>query len=323
MNGALSYFPRGGLSACGTGDVACPQLAAPVMVYPEQPLQALADEAAQQAEGSQPNYARNKTGELRHNEVITLVGASYYQFNGSFFVHLGEREFLSFSANPRFPLSDVFKWRFRKYPAIGTPDQNGAYSYQSRGYVIREGDNLFLDCVGTQLIVTHNAKPSPYNMPFCAAPPQDALLDFDTFGTQSPENVRLVSEDYDPSVPHDQQPPVKTDGSKAYFIEFTRTSQNLALYPGQSPAPNLLKTSAYRGDGTRFLILPLQFHYDLPATDNKGAGKTVALPDSVVVRAPHNDLSGAAAITEKSKEQTLAYRAALQKERVGTAGEFK
>ena len=89
---------------------------------------------------------------------------------------------------------------------------------------------------------------------------RNAISDFTSYGTQAPTNVRIISEDFDPSVPAERQPAVKMDGSKAYMIQFTRTGQNLCLYPGQEPAPGFVKTSAFKGEGTRWVFLPPSFH---------------------------------------------------------------
>lgn len=263
----MSCFPRGGLPACGGHG--CQEYPAPVITFPEQQQDAVLSDVLSDV--------------LTHGQDVTLVHGTYYQFNGANFVHIGEKDHLSFTAHPRFPLSGLFQFRFRKYPLVGTDvNDDGTVPYQSPGLTIREGDFLMLECAGINKVVTQIGAPNVYNMPFCSVPLRDAIADFASYGSQSPENVRIISDNFDVSLPATQQPAVRLDGSKAYYIQFTRTGQNLALYPGQTPAPGLVKTSAYKGDGTRWLILPLTWHYGLEegqAAPQPGSFPTILRPE--------------------------------------------
>lgn len=253
-----SCFPRGGLPACGGHG--CQEYPAPVLTFPQQHTAVLSDALGDV---------------LTHGQDVTLVHGTYYQFNGANFVHLGEQDYLSFTPHPRFPLSGLFQFRFHKYPIQGVDvNDDGSVPYQSPGLTIREGDFLMLECVGVNKMLTQIGAPNVFNMPFCSVPMRAATADFTSYGSQSPENIRIISDDFDVSLPAAQQPPVRLDGSKAYYIQFTRTGQNLALYPGQTPAPCLIKTSEYKGDGTRWLILPVTWHYGL--AEGQAAPQTVS-----------------------------------------------
>jgi hypothetical protein len=239
--------PRFGLSTCDGCFQQCPQHASvPVIMFPDQSAQAA---------------AALSQGALAHDQIITIVSGTYYEFNGAFLVHVGSQDYLEYSANPILPVSSLFQFRFRKYPALGNDVRaDGTVPYQSAGPVIREGDFVMLESVGVGMNLTQFGYPSPYNAPFMGTTSRDAILNFSSFGTQSFENLRIISDTYDPAVAPDQQPPVANDGSKAYYIQFTRTAQNLAFYPGKSPAPCRLITSAYKGNGTRWVFLPPSFY---------------------------------------------------------------
>lgn len=267
--------PNGGLPACGGGG--CAHYPAPVIAFPDQPIAAAAAEVASEIRPDVLNVL----------QPITIVQGTYYQFSGANFVHVGESDYLSFSAHPRFPLSGLFQFQFRKYPLFGEVALDGSVVYQSRGINIREGDFVSLECVGTQRFLTQLGEPNPFNMPYVAAPQADVIDHFKRFGSQSPENLRIISDTFDPLVPPNEQPEVKTDGSKAYYIQFTRTGQNLALYPGQEPAPCHLKTSGYKGNGTRWLLLPVNWHYGL----SRDAPTPQGVSEPVVVR-PEDIVAG-------------------------------
>lgn len=263
--------PRGGLPQCS--QCVCPQWPAPVIVNPAQAVLAAAADACGVNDGL-----------LRHDQVVTLNTATYYEFNGSYFLHLAVQDRIGFTAHPRFPLSTPFQWRLRKYPAMGidvAPD--GTVPYQSAGYVIREGDNLMLDCLGNQRTVSHFGAANPYNLPVCAVPQSWAISDFAQFGTKSPENVRIVSDDFDPTLPPAEQPPVRTNGTKAYYLQFTRDGQYLSVLPGQTPAPGLVKTSGAQNLGSRLLILPVGVHQQYMASAAPAPATAALVPTTNVI----------------------------------------
>ena len=248
-----SCFPNGGLPTCASG---CPYYPAPVLTFPNQNLDAISSLVASEV----------RPGDLSHGQIVTLNHATYYEFSGSNFLHLGEQDYISFSPHPRFPISQLFQWSFQKYPYVGNdvaPD--GSVPYASPGLTIREGDFVFLQNIGAQRATAQVGAPNPYNLPFVSVPTQNVVSDFSSYGSMAPTNMRIISETFDPSIPSSQQPAIKLDGSKAYFLQFTRTQQNLALYPGMQPAPCFVHTSAFKGNGTRWIILPINWHYNLPA----------------------------------------------------------
>jgi len=232
----------------------CKREMAPPRVYPDGPVGADLELGAD----------LDKIGCLYHDKEINLVNACFYEGRGANMLYLGEGTQMQFTTAPEDLNSELMVFRFRKYPLIegASRDEAGRVTYQSRGRCIREGDNLTMDNLAVGRVLTHSGYVNPYNTPFLNVPYRDAIGNFDYMGTKSYENIRIISDDFDPSLPHNDQPIVRVDGSKRYYIQFTRTSQFLSLVLGQSPAPCLVKISGYMGPSTAFAILPTQFAMD-------------------------------------------------------------
>lgn len=199
----------------------------------------------------------DKLGCLYHDKQVHIVNACFYPNEGANLLFLGEGTQIGFTTQPETMNSELFKFRFRKYPLIegAVRDAQGRVTYQSRGRCIREGDNLTMDNVAISRVLTHSGYVSPYNTPFINVPYRDALGNFDYMGTKSYENVRIISADFNPQVALNDQPIVRLDGTKQYFIQFTRTGQFLSLVPGLHPAPCLIKTSGAMLPNTAFVFL--------------------------------------------------------------------
>jgi len=203
--------------------------------------------------------------EMRHNQPFVLVGGTYYEFNGANFLHLATQERIGFTPHPIFPLSEAFFFRASKYPLTGTDiSLQGQVPYASSGEVIREGDLIFLSAQIGGHVLSQPKPPSPFSLPAFIVPAHNAIQNFNYYGTQAPECMRIVSADYDSSVPPDQQPPVRLDGSKAYFFQFTRVGQSLQVLPGATPAPCVVRTSEHKGDSTRLIPLSAVVLYNIP-----------------------------------------------------------
>lgn len=203
--------------------------------------------------------------EMRHNQPFVLVGGTYYEFNGANFLHLATQERIGFTPHPIFPLSEAFFFRASKYPLTGTDiSLQGQVPYASSGEVIREGDLVFLSAQIGGHVLSQPKPPSPFSLPAFIVPAHNAIQNFNYYGTQAPECMRIVSADYDSSVPPDQQPPVRLDGSKAYFFQFTRVGQSLQVLPGATPAPCVVRTSEHKGDSTRLIPLSAVVLYNIP-----------------------------------------------------------
>jgi hypothetical protein len=198
---------------------------------------------------------------LYHDKQVNIVSTAFFPNEGANMVFLGESTYLSFTTQPETLNSELFKFRFRKYPDIegAVRDDSGRVTYQSGGQCIREGDNVTMDNVAHPSVLTHSGFVSPYNIPFVNVPYRDALDNFEYMGTKAYENIRIISKDFNPTIPLNDQPVVKLDGSKQYFIQFTRTGQFLSLVPGLLPAPYLIKTSGYMGANTAFVFLDPTF----------------------------------------------------------------
>lgn len=206
----------------------------------------------------------NKLGCLYHDKEVNIVNTCFYRHEGANMLYLGEATQIAFTTLPETLNSELFKFRFRKYPSIdgALRDNQGRVLYQSRGRCIREGDNLIMDNVANSRVLTQDGFVSNYNPPFMNVPYRDALDDFDYGGTKSAENVRIISDDFNPEIALNDQPIVRMDGSKKYYIQFTRSSQFLSLVPGQMPAPCLVKTSGAMLPSTSFIFLEPRFAFD-------------------------------------------------------------
>jgi len=229
--------------------------------YPQGPLGAELDLGAD----------LDKIGCLYHDKEIQILNACFYKHEGANLVRLGEGTQLQYTTQPEDLNSDLFTFRFRKYPLIenSARDNLGRVIYQSRGPCIREGDNLTMDNVAVGRVLTHDGYVTPWNTPFVNVPYRDAIENFDYMGTKSYENIRLISESFDPEVPLNDQPLVRVDGKKKYYIQFTRTGQFLSLVPGMHPAPCLLKTQGYMGPSTSFIFLDKRFAFESRANSQK------------------------------------------------------
>lgn len=200
---------------------------------------------------------------LQHNEPFILVSGTYYQFNGSFFMYLGMQEYMGFTAHPKVPLSTPFYFTAHKYPGATRSTATGGRSLQSRGTTIREGDVVFITSNASRLALAQYNPPSPFALPQFQVPISDAIENFAQYGTQDGGCIRIVSDDFNESVAPDDQPPIRMDGSKAYYFMLTRIGQYLQVLPGISPAPNVVHTSGFRGAETRLIPLTGQDFYGL------------------------------------------------------------
>jgi hypothetical protein len=198
---------------------------------------------------------------LYHDKPVQIVNTAFYPNEGANLLFLGEGTQLSFTTQPESLNAELFKFRFQKYPEIdgAVRDDQGRVTYQSTGQCIREGDNLTMDNVAHAFCLTHSGFVSPYNTPFMNVPHRDALDNFEYMGTKAYENIRIISKNYDPTVPPNNQPVVTLDGKTKYFIQFTRTGNFLSLVPGLMPAPYLIKTSGFMGPNTSFIFLDPTF----------------------------------------------------------------
>ena len=205
----------------------------------------------------------DKLGCLYHDKEVNILNACFYPHQGANLLYLGDGTQIAYTTLPETLNSELFKFRFRKYPLIdgAIRDTQGRVLYQSRGRCIREGDNLTMDNVAIGRVLTQDGFVSKYNPPFLNVPYRDALNDFDYAGTKSYENIRIISDDFDPTVPLNNQPIVRMDGTKKYYIQFTRTSQFLSLVPGQMPAPCLVKTSGAMLPSTAFFFLEPRYAF--------------------------------------------------------------
>ena len=220
-------------------------------IYPDGPLGAELDLAAD----------LDDIGCLYHDKPVKIITSCFYPNSGVQLLHLGEATQIGFTGNPVDRNSDLYVFRFRKYPTIpnSVRDADGNLLYQSRGRCIREGDNLTMDNLAIGKVMTHIGYVSPHNTPFINVPYRDSIEDFTYAGTKSAENIQIISRDYNPALPRNEQPLVRVDGKKQYFIQFTRTSQFLSVVPYQEPAPCLVKTSGYMGDNTAFLFVDTDY----------------------------------------------------------------
>ena len=229
--------------------------------YPDGPLGAELDLGAD----------LDQIGCLYHDKEVHILNACFYPNEGANLVRLGEGTQLQFTTQPEDLNSELFTFRFRKYPPIegAVRDSEGRVTYQSRGRCIREGDNLTMDNVAVGKVLTHSGYVTPWNTPFVNVPYRDAIENFDYMGTKSYENIRLISEDFDPAVPLNEQPIVRVDGKKKYYIQFTRTGQFLSLVPGMSPAPCLIKTQGGMFPSTAFIFLGTRHAFESRANAQK------------------------------------------------------
>lgn len=205
----------------------------------------------------------DKLGCLYHDKEVNILNVCYYKNEGANLLFLGEGTQISFTTQPETLNSELFQFRFRKYPLIegAVRDAQGRVLYQSRGRCIREGDNLTMDNVAISRVLTHAGYVFPHNTPFINVPYRDALGNFDYMGTKSYENVRIISADFNPEIGLNDQPIVRMDGSKTYYIQFTRTGQFLSLVPDLKPAPCLVKTSGAMLPNTGFVFLEPRFAF--------------------------------------------------------------
>lgn len=231
----------------------CTRLPDAPRTYPDGPLGAELDLGAD----------LDKLGCLYHDKEVNIVNTCFYSNEGANLLFLGEGTQISFTTQPQTLNSELFKFRFRKYPLItgAVRDAKGRVNYQSAGRCIREGDNLTMDNVAISRVLTHSGFVSPYNTPFINVPYRDALGNFDYMGTKSYENIRIISKDFNPTIPLNDQPVVRMDGTKQYFIQFTRTGLFLSLVPGLLPAPCLIKTSGAMLPNTAFVFLDPRFAF--------------------------------------------------------------
>lgn len=250
---------------------------------------------------------------LQHNEPFILVSGTYYQFNGSFFMYLGMQEYMGFTAHPKVPLSAPFYFTAHKYPNATRSTATGGRSLQSSGTTIREGDTVFITSNASRLALAQYNPPSPYALPQFQVPISDAIENFAQYGTQDGACIRIFSDDFDLSVAPDDQPPVRMDGSKAYYFMLTRIGQYLQVLPGISPAPNVVHTSGFRGAETRLIPLTGQDFYGLveqqqALREQRAANAAAAVAAGVATVAGAAETRAAGAVAENAA--TVANNAA-------------